>query len=156
MSDYKLVDSTELDSDLSDIADAIRTKGGTSAPLLFPDEFISAIAAISTGGDGYVKTGTLTLETATKNISVSGIDFTPTHFIIMTDNANIPTDNSWHTYAYIYPAIGSAGAQVNRYGSSNWNASARAANYCSFSNGTISLSANYNFVAEITYYWAAW
>lgn len=37
-------------SDLTSIADAIRTKGGTSAALAFPTDFVSAIAAIPTGG----------------------------------------------------------------------------------------------------------
>jgi len=37
-------------SDLTSIANAIRTKGGTSASLEFPTEFVSAINAIPTGG----------------------------------------------------------------------------------------------------------
>lgn len=45
----KLVDSTQLDSDLTSVANAIRTKGGTSAQLAFPADFVSAIAAIPTG-----------------------------------------------------------------------------------------------------------
>lgn len=45
----KLVDSTQLDTDLTSIANAIRTKGGTSAQLAFPAEFVSAIGAISGG-----------------------------------------------------------------------------------------------------------
>jgi len=40
------------DSDLTSVADAIRTKGGTSAALAFPADFVSAIAAIPTGGGG--------------------------------------------------------------------------------------------------------
>ena len=48
----KLVDSTQLDSDLTSVANAIRTKGGTSASLAFPADFVSAIAAIPTGGGG--------------------------------------------------------------------------------------------------------
>ena len=48
----KLVDSTQLDSDLTSVANAIRTKGGTSAQLAFPSDFVSAINAIS-GGGGY-------------------------------------------------------------------------------------------------------
>lgn len=47
----KLVDSTQLDTDLTSIANAIRTKGGTSASLAFPADFVSAIEAISGGGD---------------------------------------------------------------------------------------------------------
>ena len=46
----KLVDSSQLDSDLTSIANAIRTKGGTSAQLAFPAGFIDAIDAIETGG----------------------------------------------------------------------------------------------------------
>ena len=47
----KLVDSTQLDSDLTSVANAIRTKGGTSAQLAFPAGFVSAIGNISAGGD---------------------------------------------------------------------------------------------------------
>ena len=39
----KLVDSTQLDSDLTSVANAIRTKGGTSAELAFPAGFVSAV-----------------------------------------------------------------------------------------------------------------
>jgi hypothetical protein len=46
----KLVDSTQLDADLTSVANAIRTKGGTSAQLAFPADFVSAIVAISGGG----------------------------------------------------------------------------------------------------------
>ncbi len=47
MSTY-LVDS----ADLTSVADAIRTKGGTSAQLEFPDGFVDAIDDIETGGGG--------------------------------------------------------------------------------------------------------
>lgn len=50
MADY-LVTDTELTS----IANAIRTKGGTSANLSFPTGFVSAINAIPTGGGGSSK-----------------------------------------------------------------------------------------------------
>lgn len=40
------------DTDLTAVADAIRTKGGTSSPLTFPAGFVSAIDAIPTGGGG--------------------------------------------------------------------------------------------------------
>lgn len=46
----KLVDSTQLDSDLTSVANAIRTKGGTSAQLAFPAGFVSAIGDIPSGG----------------------------------------------------------------------------------------------------------
>lgn len=48
----KLVDSAQLDADLTSVANAIRTKGETSASLAFPNGFVSAINAIPTGGGG--------------------------------------------------------------------------------------------------------
>lgn len=50
MADY-LVTDTELTS----IANAIRTKGGTSASLSFPSGFSDAISAIPTGGSNNVQ-----------------------------------------------------------------------------------------------------
>lgn len=45
----KLVDSTQLDADLTSVADAIREKGGTSGSLAFPGGFVSAVEAIESG-----------------------------------------------------------------------------------------------------------
>lgn len=49
----KLVDSSQLNSDLTSVANAIRTKGGTSASLAFPSGFVTAIGNISGGSDGF-------------------------------------------------------------------------------------------------------
>jgi uncharacterized membrane protein len=57
----KSVDSSQLNSDLTSIANAIRTKGGTSAQLLFPTGFVSAVQAIPSG----------ITPTGTKQISIS-------------------------------------------------------------------------------------
>ena len=51
----KLVDSAQLDADLTSVANAIRTKGGTSADLAFPAGFVSAVQAIPTGGGGWTE-----------------------------------------------------------------------------------------------------
>lgn len=51
MSIDKAVDSTQLNADLTSVANAIRTKGGTSAQLAFPAGFVQAIGDIETGGD---------------------------------------------------------------------------------------------------------
>ena len=50
MADYKVTD-TELTS----IANAIRTKGGTQAQLEFPTGFVNAVQAIPTGGSAVVQ-----------------------------------------------------------------------------------------------------
>ena len=45
----KLVDSTQLDSGLTSVANAIRAKSGGSSQLAFPAGFVSAVQAIPTG-----------------------------------------------------------------------------------------------------------
>lgn len=57
----KAVDSAQLESDLTSVANAIRTKGGTSSQLEFPSGFVSAVQAIPTG----------TTPTGTKAISIT-------------------------------------------------------------------------------------
>ena len=68
------------DTDLAAVADAIRAKGGTSAQLEFPADFISAIGDIpSGGGGGSDALGELlenTLQDYTNNTITSAKDFT--------------------------------------------------------------------------------
>ena len=52
MSVDKLVDSTQLDTDLTSVANAIRAKSGGSGQLAFPAGFVSEIQAIPSGGGG--------------------------------------------------------------------------------------------------------
>ena len=44
----KVIDSAELDAELTSVADAIRTKSGTTGKLTFPDGFVSAVEEIQT------------------------------------------------------------------------------------------------------------
>lgn len=57
-----MADYLVTDTDLTSIASAIRTKGGTSAQLTFPGGFVDAVGAIPTGG---------TTPTGTKQINIS-------------------------------------------------------------------------------------
>lgn len=71
----KVVDSALLDSKLTQVADAIRTKGNTSADLQFPSGFISAIQAIQTGTELKIVvsvTSGATVTAAKGSLSVSG------------------------------------------------------------------------------------
>ena len=71
----KVVDSASLDSKLTQVADAIRTKGNTGADLQFPSGFISAIQAIQTGTELKIVVSVTSgaTVTATKgSLSVSG------------------------------------------------------------------------------------
>lgn len=75
-------------SALTSIADAIREKGGTSSGLVFPNDFVSAINAIPTGGlkdtDAVliVTVSTGSTVTAIKN----GVTLTPTIWTQSADN----------------------------------------------------------------------
>jgi hypothetical protein len=73
----KLVDSTQLDSDLTAVANAIRTKGGTSTSLAFPTGFVNAIDAIPTGGGGSSPIQLLGTVTVPSDIRAVSIDTTP-------------------------------------------------------------------------------
>lgn len=76
MSVDKLVDSTQLDADLTSVANAIRTKGGTSAQLAFPAEFVSAIEDIETGGggdSGTIESDFINLEYAIVTVGVNTV-----------------------------------------------------------------------------------
>lgn len=55
------------DTDLTAIANAIRTKGGTSAELEFPNGFVSAVEAIPSGGGGYDGLELLSVDSTTGN-----------------------------------------------------------------------------------------
>ena len=49
----KVVDSAALDAGMTLVADAIRSKGGTNAPILFPSGFAAAINALAIGGENH-------------------------------------------------------------------------------------------------------
>ena len=150
----KLVDSTQLDADLTSVANAIRTKGGTSASLAFPADFVSAIAAIPSGG-GSFDSGTFTPATSGKTQSIS-VSIQPTRFAIGALNEDFATDNSWKCAVMVFPEIGKDGWIVNKYGSSNYNGNRTAPANCSYSNGAVTVVGNYNFISGMTYQWVAW
>lgn len=66
------VNATQLDSDLTSVADAIRAKSGGSSDLAFPAGFVSEIQAIPSGGaDVYVSsTGLLYTPVMTIDLSM--------------------------------------------------------------------------------------
>ena len=54
-------------TDLTKVADAIRVKGGTSAPLVYPDGFVTAIQSIDTTGGRKPASLTITSSNYTGN-----------------------------------------------------------------------------------------
>lgn len=74
------------DQELASVADAIRAKGATSALLVYPNGFVSAINAIPTGGGANLETGSQTI-TATE--SSQSITMTPSAGYDGFDEVNI-------------------------------------------------------------------
>lgn len=102
MSVDKLVDSTQLDSDLTSVANAIRTRGGTSSDLSFPSGFVSAVGAIgntySASDEGkVVDNGALVAQTAhadvTPTTSDQTIDTTTNNSIKVKGDADLVATN---------------------------------------------------------------
>lgn len=78
----KLVDSSQLDSDLTSVANAIRAKSGGSSPLAFPAGFVSDIGNISGGGDpneNLIKRATNTLTRV--DIDINGKELAVSSFL---------------------------------------------------------------------------
>lgn len=104
----KLVDSSQLNSDLTSVANAIRTKGGTSASLAFPSGFVSAIGDIPTGGGGNIVTGTFTPTSAEKGTAKS---------------ITVPYSGAGYPVALlIYPTVGAYKSGTSIYTSAQYRA----------------------------------
>ncbi len=140
----KAVDSNVLDAGLTSVADAIRTKGGTTADLAFPDEFVSAVNAISTGVT--VKTASGSAKTSSKGLLTLNIGFKPDLIVLKVGTLNGYEFNlnlaltekwtsskagctSWNGDEYMYEAyvnsIGTTSTSLYVYGyDSSWNSGA--------------------------------
>ena len=153
----KAVDSTQLNSDLASVANAIRTKGGTSAQLAFPADFISAINAIPSGGGGDydIEGGTFELTSSSKTKAVS-CSFQPDCALVCAENSTFPTDSTWKTIVGFITDWGVQSGVFNRYGASNMQGAWRDATKHTYSNGTLTFSWNYNLASGVTYRWYAW
>lgn len=156
----KLVDSTQLDADLTSVANAIRTKGGTSAILAFPSGFVSAIANIPSGGGDYdIVSGTVTPSSNSKTIPVD-VDFEPTHAILYADFENW-TSTSWNGWGIVIfdrskPYYLSLQARINNR-NFQFNSSARAISNITYSDGKLTFAdTTFKFLAGTTYTWYAW
>ena len=84
------------DTDLKKVADAIRAKGGTSAPLAYPSDFVSAIQAIQTGTELQIivtVTSGATVTATKGSLSVSGTS------VNGTCTLTVPEPGTWSVSA---------------------------------------------------------
>lgn len=107
------------DTDLTSVANAIRTKGGTSAPLAFPADFVSAIAAISGGGGTsytLLASGSYTLaaDGGTMQIPVSYSGTVKSFYVVAEDGA---TNGGTWAWTRVFDMSSIAGAEF----ASLWN-----------------------------------
>ena len=79
-------------TDLEKVADAIRAKGGTSDPLVYPDGFVMAIQAIQTGTELKIIVSVTSGATVTAkkgSLSVSGTSVNGTCTLV------VPEEGEW-------------------------------------------------------------
>jgi len=111
----RLVDSAQLNADLTSVANAIRTKGGTSGQLAFPAGFVSAVQAIPTGSGKTL----LADYTASENVSeivLSG-DFSgyPLYYLML--------NGSFSRVEWVYPTFNDVSNTSSYWGYKNGAAS---------------------------------
>ena len=165
----KLVDSTQLDADLTSVANAIRTKGGTSAALAFPADFVSAIAAIPSGGSGSpTATFSATMASSDATISFSAGDYAiPSQYalfiksdITSSDGVSLCIIGGFHTKQQTVPTVSVNFTQLGRYygykassGTDYYATGNSSQNYLTKSGSTLSLkfSNNHKFKSGGTY-----
>ena len=100
----KVVDSTQLDADLTSVANAIRAKSGGSGSLAFPAGFVSEIGNIPSGNFTLIGTkvitnleeytDTATTETLDTEIDISNTDYAWGYIVVTCDSA-ITTSTEW-------------------------------------------------------------
>lgn len=122
----KLVDSTQLNSDLTSIANAIRTKGDTSAQLAFPSGFVTAIQNIPSGsGESIVITDVPNATGTTLVVTGEEVTLT-TKSITQNGTYNASSDN----------ADGYSSVTVNVSGGGGTPSATQHSIYLEFSDGT--------------------
>lgn len=84
-------------TDLTKVAAAIRTKGGTSAPLVYPDGFVTAIQSIDTTGGLKPATVTITSSASNDTGNVNGL------FIFTNSGGHIDELNYMFNDTFTYP-----------------------------------------------------
>lgn len=114
MSVDKLVDSTQLDSDLTSVANAIRAKSGGSSQLAFPAGFVSEIQAIPSGGGTELQSDFFVIRKETITAGANSVTNTQNHYNYLAGAKSIPgtvfafSIHKKDSYVYNEIGVGSA------------------------------------------------
>lgn len=103
MAEHKVVNTTQLEADLTAVANAIRAKAESSGSLNFPSGFVDAIANLATGGGlpsevTHLASGTFTLTSSntTQYTITHGMGTSPNFYIVMVDESlDTSTDGTY-------------------------------------------------------------
>ena len=164
----KLVDSAQLDSDLEDVADAIRAKSGGSSPLAFPAGFVSEIGSIQTGGGGsgetLLKSGTFTYASSNDNKMHIPVSFSGTATRAFVVAREIPSGVArtflWlnGNLTFVDPVGSFALTTITRKVAANGNLTSDANTSLVLDNGEIVCGAASGayYPANVTYDWFVW
>ena len=153
----KLVDSTQLDTDLTSVANAIRTKGGTSASLAFPAGFVSAIAAIPSGGSS-VESGTYTPATRTMSHSITTQTEKSNFVVVAGDGFTFSLGTAAMVmgfYNHYCVGTNNSGSTFGTVSNTQGSVSKSGNTFTYTAGGTLS-STSRCWQAGVTYTWFAW
>lgn len=95
----KLVDSTQLNADLTSVANAIRAKSGGSSQLAFPAGFVSEIGNIPSGGggSGIPLIDTITVPADTRAVDLDFSNYNNLNFFLVLADVKL-TAADWLYY----------------------------------------------------------
>lgn len=132
--EFLMANYIATDTDLEAVADAIRTKGGTSADLVFPQGFVDAISAISGGGNpgeefewaGSAEIVTVGANTATSTTACANYFSSYNYTLLIL--LSTPTKND----QYLAKAKSNLGNASFRYRNQNFAPTSEGTNYSAY------------------------
>lgn len=118
------------DTDLTAVADAIRTKGGTSASLAFPAGFVSAIGNIPSGGGSSIFTllDTITVPSDTRAVNLDFSEYQSYDFFFVIADGVTLSAADW-LYMVKNGSSASGGDYTNKLSSYDGFLCAQISNY---------------------------
>lgn len=116
------IDYLTTDRELNSVANAIRTKGGTSTQLTYPFGFVTAIQNIPTGGSPTLQSKTVTPSGATQTITADsgydGLDTVTVNPITLKMGVLLPAAELVQTYSYDKYIVEDEGVTIPAYSTS--------------------------------------